>query len=143
MTSMPYTAPIPADPIGDKATLKRDLITQILELQSRYTFQGTQHTQGTLEVKTMRWLEKLCDMQIMFITCFHVPERASHSRVSDTEYAKALSRMNEQKRHRAAVLRGRWPHGEWTDTSMPTGRSAPMGMDGAHQDVRTMRRRMA
>lgn len=143
MTFMPYTAPLPADPVGDEETLKRDLITQIIELQSRYIFQGPRHTRETLETRTMRWLEKLCDMQIMFITTFHVPERISHSRVTDKEYARALSWVKKQKRSRSAVLGGEFFHDEWIDTSVSTRRFAPMGMDGTHQNVRAVRRRLA
>lgn len=143
MTSMPYTSPLPPDPIGDKATLKRDLITEILELQSRYIFQGTQHTRETLESRTMRWLEKLCDMQLLFITRFHVPERSPQSRITESEYAAALSRMKLEKHPRGAVLQGEWPHGKWINTGMPPRGATPMGTDGPHQDVRPMRRRLA
>lgn len=143
MTSMPYTSPLPPDPIGDKATLKRDLIAEILELQSRYTFQGPQHTEETLRVKPMRWLEKLCDMQLLFITRFHVPERAPQSRVTESEYAAALSRMKLENRQRGAVLQGEWPHGRWITTGMPARRATPLGTDGTHQNVRPVRRRMA
>lgn len=144
MTSTPYAAPLPPDPVGDANTQRKDLITQILELQGRYSFAGTQHTRESLATRSMKWLEKLCDMQLLCITLFHPQDRNAGSNASRREYERAIERMNDQNRR----LRGARPAGYIYDEctwrgAVPEGRGTSLGPDGSNNDVRQMRRRMA
>lgn len=66
---------LPDDPIPGPDKCKDLLIDQILEFHGRYLFQGPRHTREMLAERSMRYLERLCDMQLLGIATSQVTDR--------------------------------------------------------------------
>jgi hypothetical protein len=70
---------IPPDPIPEPAEGKKLLIAQILDFQQRYKFSGVRHTEESLQKRSVRYLERLCDMQLIGIATSRVIDRNRHT----------------------------------------------------------------
>ena len=104
MNLMEDASRLAADPVGNEDQQKEDLIRQILDLQNRYRFKGQKHSPEALADKTMRWLEKMCDHQLLAITLCHVPDRTMHT--SGATSAEALrSEVARERAYEANLLR--------------------------------------
>ncbi|MFE9742910.1 hypothetical protein [Streptomyces sp. NPDC006477] len=67
---------LPADPVPeDRGRLKDMLIEQIIAFQDRYKFSGKQHTSADLQVKSFRYLERLCNLQLYGIASSKVSDK--------------------------------------------------------------------
>lgn len=106
------------DPVGSMDEQKKDLIKQILELEARYRFPGPKNDPADLAARPMRWLEKLCDMQLLCITLCHAQDRAMSGTNNPRESASEV--VARERTHDMQDRVARWMHDRGT-RALPSG----------------------